>query len=162
MGKVPDSRLMLLCPEGEARERVLGILGKAGITADRVEFVGMGPFAEYFARYQRMDIALDPFPYGGGTTTCDALWMGVPVVTLRGKTAVGRGGVSILTNVGLPELIAGSEAEYEAIALELARDEARRQELRGSLRERMRTSALMDAPGFARDVEGAYREMWRN
>src|SRR6185312_14434898 len=139
MGKVPDSRLMLLCPEGEARERVLGILGKAGIAADRVEFVGMGPFAEYFARYQRMDIALDPFPYGGGTTTCDALWMGVPVVTLRGKTAVGRGGVSILTNVGLPELVSRDSDEYVRICLELARDRSRLNELRASLRAWMQS-----------------------
>ena len=69
-------------------------------------FVDSLPTAEYFGVYRRIDVALDPFPYGGGTTTCDALWMGVPVVSLAGQTAVGRGGVSILSNVGLPELVA--------------------------------------------------------
>ena len=81
-------------------------LAEQGVAAERVAFVGLLPTAEYFRVYQRIDVALDPFPYGGGTTTCDALWMGVPVVSLRGETAVGRAGLSILSNVGLPELVA--------------------------------------------------------
>ena len=73
---------------------------------------GYAPLPEYYAQYEQIDIALDPFPYAGGTTTCDALWMGVPVVTLAGKTAVGRGGLSILSNIGLPELVGHTEDEY--------------------------------------------------
>ncbi len=82
------------------------MLAPRSFLADRVEFVGKQPWEDYIATLQRIDIALDPFPYGGGITTCDALWMGVPVVTLSGRTAVGRGGRSILSNAGLPELIA--------------------------------------------------------
>ena len=80
------------------------------------------PSEQYFDLYGQIDIALDPFPYGGGTTTCDALWMGVPVVSLAGQTAVGRGGLSILTNVGLPDLAARSEEGFIRLAHELAND----------------------------------------
>ena len=93
-----------------------------GIDPQRVRFAGIVPASEYLHLYQQIDIALDTFPYGGGTTTCDALWMGVPVVSLVGQTAVGRGGLSILSNVGLPELVARSEEEYVRIAVELAND----------------------------------------
>jgi predicted O-linked N-acetylglucosamine transferase (SPINDLY family) len=117
--------------------------------------------AEYFGSYQRIDVALDPFPYGGGTTTCDALWMGVPVVSLAGQTAVGRGGVSILSNVGLPELIAQTPEHYVQVAAKLAQDLPRLSQLRATLRERMQASPLMNAPRFARNVEAAYRTMWR-
>ena len=108
------------------------------------------------------DIGLDPFPCNGGTTTCDALWMGVPVVTLAGRTAVGRGGVSILSNLGLPELIAQTPQQYIQIASDLPMDAARLGELRRTLRQRMRASPLMNAPRFARNVELAYRQMWRD
>ncbi len=118
--------------------------------------------AEYFNVYQRIDVALDPFPYGGGTTTCDALWMGVPVVSLAGQTAVGRGGLSILSNLGLPELVAHDAEQYVRIAEGLANDLPRLSNLRATLRQRMQDSPLMDAPRFARNVEAAYREMWRH
>jgi len=116
---------------------------------------------DYFTLYRRIDVALDTFPYGGGTTTCDALWMGVPVVTLVGQTAVGRGGLSILSNVGVPELAARSQDEYVRIATELAGDLPRLAHLRATLRQRMAQSPLMDAPRFARHVEAAYRQIWR-
>ena len=103
---VPGSRLLLHAHAGSHRDRVRGFLAEQGISAERLAFVDFLPTAEYFGVYQRIDVALDPFPYGGGTTTCDALWMGVPVVSLAGQTAVGRGGVSILSNLGLPELVA--------------------------------------------------------
>jgi predicted O-linked N-acetylglucosamine transferase (SPINDLY family) len=105
---------------------------------------------------------LDPFPYGGGTTTCDALWMGVPVVSLAGPLAVGRGGLSILSNVGLADLVAHDDDQYVNLAVSLASDLSRLRELRASLRERMQASPLMDAPRFARHVEAAYRSMWQN
>jgi predicted O-linked N-acetylglucosamine transferase (SPINDLY family) len=126
-----------------------------------VRFAGRAPAEEYFALYRQIDIALDTFPYGGGTTTCDALWMGVPVVSLVGRTAVGRGGLSILSNVGLPELAARSEEEYVRIAGELAGDLPRLGNLRANLRQRMAQSPLMDAPRFARNIEAAYRQVWR-
>jgi len=109
-----------------------------------------------------MDIGLDTFPYNGHTTSLDSFWMGVPVVTLSGKTAVGRAGVSQLTNLGMTELIGNSVEEYVQIARDLSRDIARLREIRKSLRPRMEASPLMDAPRFVRNVETAYRDMWRH
>jgi predicted O-linked N-acetylglucosamine transferase (SPINDLY family) len=131
------------------------------MSPERVEFVAYLPWTEYFETYHRIDVALDPFPYGGGTTTCDALWMGVPVVSLAGKLAVGRGGLSILSNVGLADLVGRDVDQYVQIAAGLAADISRLQELRATMRERMRSSPLMDAPRFARNLEAAYRQMWR-
>ncbi|HWY88037.1 MAG TPA: hypothetical protein VNX28_14995, partial [Gemmataceae bacterium] len=110
--------------------------------------------------YERIDVALDPFPYGGGTTTCDALWMGVPVVSLAGQTAVGRGGLSLLSNIGLVDLVANDVEQYIRIAVELAADLPRLRALRAGLRERLQRSPLMDAPRFARNIEKAFRDMW--
>ena len=120
------------------------------------------PFSKYLQQYHRIDIALDPFPYCGGTTTCDGLWMGVPAVTLHGRTAVGRGGESILHNLGLPQLIAANERQYVQIAADLAADLPGLGEMRASLRGRMRDSALMDPEQFARDMESVYLEAWKN
>ncbi len=126
-----------------------------------IEFIAKQPWAQYVATYGRIDIALDPLPWGGGITTCDALWMGVPVVSLVGQTAVGRGGKSILSNIGLSELAARRPRQYVQTAIALAESPDRLAELRGNLRHRMLTSPLMNARKFARQVENAYREMWR-
>ena len=158
---VPKSRLILHARRGEPSPAGAGYAGTPGIDRRRVKFVGWSPLSEYFKRYQQIDIGLDPFPCNGGTTTCDAIWMGVPVVTLAGRTAVGRGGVSILTNVGLPELIAQTPQQYVQIARDLAGDQPRLAELRRTLRGRMQASPLMDARRFARNIEAAYRQMWR-
>jgi predicted O-linked N-acetylglucosamine transferase (SPINDLY family) len=158
----PKSNLILQAGEGSHRQRVRDLLERQGIDPRRAKFVGWVPLSEYFKRYEQIDVGLDPFPCNGGTTTCDALWMGVPVVTLAGRTAVGRGGVSILANVNLPELIAQTPEQYVQIATDLAGDLPRLAELRRTLRGRMQGSALMDAPRFARNIEGAYRQMWRN
>jgi predicted O-linked N-acetylglucosamine transferase (SPINDLY family) len=158
---VPQSRLFLHAPAGRHRDRVCEQLGLSGSAVERVEFAKRSRLADYLAVYQHIDVALDPFPYGGGTTTCDALWMGVPVVSLAGQTAVGRGGLSILSNVGLPELVARDADHYVRIAADLAADLTHLSELRATLRERMQRSPLMDAPRFARNVESAYRTMWR-
>jgi predicted O-linked N-acetylglucosamine transferase (SPINDLY family) len=120
------------------------------------------PTEAYFELYQSIDIALDTVPYGGGTTTCDAIWMGVPIVSLIGQMAVGRGGLSILTNIGIPELAAHSPDEYVRVAIDLANDLPRLMELRAPLRRRMEASPLMNAPRFAHGVEAAYRAMWRS
>ena len=111
--------------------------------------------------FTSLDLGLDPFPYNGHTSTLDALWMGVPVITLAGRTAVGRGGVSILSNLGLPELIAQSTQQYVDISIQLASDIPRLRALRAGLRQRMRSSALMDGKQFAADVEVAFRSMWK-
>ena len=140
----------------------MGVLMKGGVEVGRVEFMGKVPtLAEHLGSYGRVDIALDTYPYHGTTTTCEALWMGVPVVTLAGRTHASRVGVSLLTNAGLPELIANTAEQYVEIAAKLAGNTARLAELRANLRGRMASSPLMDAPHFARNVEQAYRQMWR-
>jgi predicted O-linked N-acetylglucosamine transferase (SPINDLY family) len=108
-----------------------------------------------------VDIALDTTPYSGGTTSCDALWMGVPVVTAPGIRPSSRSTASVLSTAGLAEWIASSPEEYVRLAVESARDEARLAGLRKTLRERLRESPLMDEKRFARDLEAAYRQMWR-
>jgi predicted O-linked N-acetylglucosamine transferase (SPINDLY family) len=160
LSKVPGSKLMLHCPAGVHRQRVLEGMAGHGVDPDRVEFVSRIPFAQYLRLHERIDIALDPFPCAGGTTTCDALWMGVPVVSLAGQTAVSRAGLSILSNVGLPEVVARRRESYVDIATSLARDLPRLAELRRTIRQQMRESPLMDAPQFARDVEAAYWRMF--
>jgi len=158
---VPESRLILHALDGSHRQRTWGTLASAGIDPTRLSFVGKLPLADYYRQYHNIDIALDPFPYGGGTTSGDALWMGVPVVTLCGLTAVGRGGVSLLSNLGLEKLVARSVAEYAQIAIALAGNLGELEELRRTLRPRMEASVLMDTRRFARHVEGAYRQMWQ-
>jgi predicted O-linked N-acetylglucosamine transferase (SPINDLY family) len=158
----PGSRIVMLCPEGWARERVRAFFGARGIAPERIELVGILPRSEYLRLYQRIDIGLDPFPYNGMTTTCDALWMGAPVLTLPGRTAASRAGLSILSSVGLAEFAASSEADLVRTAVELAGNLARLADLRTTLRARMLASPLMDAQRFARNVEAAYRLMWED
>jgi predicted O-linked N-acetylglucosamine transferase (SPINDLY family) len=160
LSQTPESRMILHAGEGSHRQRMLSEFAREGIEPARIDFYPRLPVDQYLRLYDRIDIALDPFPYGGGTTTCDALWMGVPVVTLRGQTAVSRGGASILSNIGLPELIAETLEDYVRIANGLARDPHRASALRAGMRARMRTSPLMDAAAFAKGVESAYRDMW--
>ncbi|MGD0137524.1 MAG: tetratricopeptide repeat protein [Tepidisphaeraceae bacterium] len=160
---VPRSRLILHSNPGAHLDALRERFAGKGVSPDRLEFyLERGNWPKYLQTYGRIDIALDPFPWGGGITTCDALWMGVPVVSLAGRTAVGRGGASILANVGVPELVARTPQQYVQIAAELAGDLPRLAELRRTLRARMQASPLMDAPRFARNIEAAYRQMWRN
>ena len=143
------------------KDRIRSIFHGAGVAPERIEFVPRKPRAEYLRLYDSIDIGLDPLPYNGITTTCDALWMGVPVVTLAGQTAAGRAGISILSTVGLTELIARTQEQYVQIVTQLAGDPPRLAQLRSTLRERMTQSPMMDGPGFARKMESAYRQMWR-
>jgi protein O-GlcNAc transferase len=159
---VDRSRLMILCPEGSHRQPLLDLLQREGIHPDRIELVAPRPRAEYLELYHRIDLGLDTLPYNGHTTSLDSIWMGVPVITLVGRTAVGRAGMSQSTNLGLTELIAQTPQEYVEIAAGVARDLPRLAELRRTLRSRMQASPLMDAPRFARNIEAAYRRMWRN
>ncbi len=161
MREVPGSMLLLQAPAGRARQRVIDRFVAGNIAKERLEFVGMQEWEAYLKSLSRLDVALDPFPYGGGITSCDAIWMGVPVVTLSGETAVGRSGRSILSNIGLPELVAETAEEYVKKAVALASDLPRLTELRSSLRERVARSPLRDAKRHTRDIEAAFREMWR-
>jgi len=159
LNAVPESRLVIHAHEGSHRQAALELFASHGVEAGRVHFNGFRRLDEYLAQYNQVDISLDPFPYGGGTTTCDAIYMGVPVVSLEGATAVSRAGKSILTNVGLQDLVAKSPDQYVEIALKLAADLPRLEDLRKSLRQRLKDSPLMDGPQFARDMEEIYRRM---
>jgi predicted O-linked N-acetylglucosamine transferase (SPINDLY family) len=159
---LPGSRLVLLAPATRCRDSVHRLFQRAGITGDRIAFVARADLSTYFQRYHDIDVGLDPIPYNGHTSTLDSLWMGVPVVTLAGRTAVGRGGVSILSNVGLPELIARTPEEYVAIAAGLASDRPRLSALRAGLRARIEVSPLRDRRQFAADIESAFRAMWQH
>ncbi|MGD0388152.1 MAG: tetratricopeptide repeat protein [Tepidisphaeraceae bacterium] len=155
------SRILLLAPRGSHRAALVDRLGQWGVHPDRVGFIDRGSRAQYLDSYRLIDIALDTVPYNGHTTSLDALWMGVPVVTLIGQTVAGRAGYSQTSNLGLPDLAARTEEQFTAIALALANDLPRLAELRGSLRPRMRASPLCDAVGWARGIEAAYRQMWQ-
>jgi predicted O-linked N-acetylglucosamine transferase (SPINDLY family) len=161
----PGSRLLLkdrALADAAICARIRAGFERRGIGPERLELAGYeDDQVSHFRKYGEVDIALDTFPYNGTTTTCETLWMGVPVVTLAGKTHLARVGVSLLTNVGLTELIANSRGEYISIANGLARNPARLRELRGWMRGRMLASPLMDGRQFARDVEGAFRDVWR-
>lgn len=166
LASIPESRLVLKAhalKAESARRRVLDRFADHGIGAGRIELLGPeAGAAAHLARYGAVDIALDTFPYHGTTTTCEALWMGVPVVTLAGRTHVSRVGVSLLSQVGLEDLVAASDDGYVAIAQRLASDARRLNELRKEMRRRMRGSSLMDARAFARKIEAAYLDMWRS
>jgi predicted O-linked N-acetylglucosamine transferase (SPINDLY family) len=161
LGAVPDSRLLLMMPEGSYGGRLLGRFAAHGIDAGRIRSVPFRPRAEYLQSYHEIDIGLDTLPYNGHTTSLDSMWMGVPVVTRIGGTCVGRGGVSQLFQVGLMDLAADSDAAFTQAAAALAADLPRLRRLRQELRPRLSASPLMDGARFARNVEAAYVEMWR-
>jgi predicted O-linked N-acetylglucosamine transferase (SPINDLY family) len=154
LAAAPEAQLVLKNPflsTESGRAQLRARLAAAGLPLARVELIGQVPdAASHLAVYGRIDVALDTYPYHGTTTTCDALWMGVPVVTLAGPAHVSRVGASLLTRVGLADLIAENEDAYIARALELARDLPRREALRRELRARMETGGLSDGARFAR------------
>jgi predicted O-linked N-acetylglucosamine transferase (SPINDLY family) len=159
--QVERSRLMLLARDGSQRTWAVDRLAKEGIDRQRVVFVPKGNRREYLDYYHRIDLGLDSFPCNGHTTSLDSFWMGVPVVTLVRETAVSRAGWSQLSNLNLGQLAAQTKEEFVRIAVELARDWPRLADLRATLRGRMERSPLMDGPKFARNIESAYRQMWR-
>jgi protein O-GlcNAc transferase len=163
LARLPQARLTLVSvPAGESEERVQQIFARHGVAPSRLRFAPRLPFAQYLALHGEVDIALDAFPYCGGATTCTALWMGVPVLTLAGKAALARSGRSLLSTVGLGDWVADSLAEYEAKAIALASDLGALERVRSALRERVARSPLCDAPAFVRELESHYREMWRS
>jgi predicted O-linked N-acetylglucosamine transferase (SPINDLY family) len=158
---VANSRLLLLAPLGRPRQRVLETLGAQGIDAPRIQFEAYQPRKQYLLSYQRIDLGLDALPYNGHTTSLDSFWMGVPVISLIGKTVVGRAGFSQLCNLGLREFAAKTPDQFVEIATHAATDLPRLAELRAGLRDRMKQSPLADAARFARSIEAAYVQMWR-
>jgi predicted O-linked N-acetylglucosamine transferase (SPINDLY family) len=162
--KIPASRLILkakgFADEG-TRRSLLRNFQQHGIAEERVELIAWIPsISDHLALYQKVDIALDTFPYHGTTTTCEALWMGVPVITLAGKNHASRVGVSILSNLGLQGLVAETPDDFIETAVHLAVHIVRLQELRKNLRGIMKRSLLTDADRFTENLEHAYRDMW--
>ena len=161
LAEVPDSRIVLTTVPEQGRERIRDALTQAGVAEERISMHDRLPTKDFWALYAGIDIMLDTFPMNGGTTTCEALWLGVPVITRSGDIFQSRAGLSILGSMGLDELIAGSDEEYVRIAVALAHDRERLAALRAGLRERMRASPLTDARAYARALEAAYRGIWR-
>jgi protein O-GlcNAc transferase len=160
LAAVPTARLLLKC--GQFDDPVICEEILARLPSVRLELVGaQARPSEHLAQYARVDVALDPFPYNGATTTCEALCMGVPVIALAGNRHAARVGLSMLSRVGLADLVAVSQDEYVDRAVELAGDLPRLRRLRASLRDMLRASPLTDGRRLARELEAAYRDMWR-
>jgi len=160
---IPGSRLLLPAAEGDSSGIVRGTLARMGLPPDRLDLVGKTRTRRaYLERFGQIDIALDTFPFNGITTTCDGLWMGVPLVSLSGGTTVSRAGRSILSAVGLAQLATDKPDEFVRTCIDLASDIRRLNDLRLGLRQRMADSPLMDHRGFARQLEAAYIQAWTN
>lgn len=164
--QAPGSRLILksrALGDPPTKQRYAQMFAAHGVAPDRVDLLTrIDPVENHLRAYDRIDIGLDPFPYNGTTTTCEALWMGVPVITWLGAHHVARVGGSLLTHCGLEELVAHDEADYIARAVALAGDPGRLLTLRQGMRTRLEASPLTDHIGFARRVEAAYRRFWRD
>lgn len=161
---VPDACLLLknkILDESVSKQSMLDAFATHGISSKQLKLVGhSNSQKDHLNWYNKLDIGLDTFPYNGTTTTCDALWMGVPVVTLAGQTHVARVGVSQMTNLGMPELIANTPEEYVAIAIRLASDLDILSKIRKDIRSKMSASPLTNASLFIASLEQAYRDMW--
>lgn len=163
--RLPGSRLLLKSRRLEhpaARQRILEKFGAAGIDEERIKLLGyLEGRGQHLELYNHIDVALDTFPYHGTTTTCEALWMGVPVVVLAGRTHASRVGVSLLNRAGLGDWIADSAEGYVELAVRRASDREGLAKLRQTLRDRLRRSPLLDTGAFTTSLEEAYRQMWR-
>lgn len=161
---VPGSRLLLKSKQftdAGTQRRYREWFQQNGIEPARVDLEGNSAWRDYLESYHRIDIALDPFPYVGGTITCHALWMGVPVITLAGRMGFARTGASILSSIGLPQLVVDTRAAYLAKAVELAGDLEQLHQLRTGLRQCMQNSPLMDRKRWVASLEDRYQWMWR-
>lgn len=158
-----DSRLLLIGRGGKDEQTLADLRARfaaKGVDPERLIILSSLPVAEYFDTYNRADLCLDPFPFNGGTTGFDSIWMGVPFVTLKGDALHARAGSNILKYVGLDDLIALDKQEYADKAAALAGDLAALRHYRDNLRGRMQASPLMDCAGFARGIEMVFRQMW--
>lgn len=165
MAALPDARLRLQCKQlGDAAiaAQLLARFQQHGISPERLALHGFATRAAYLSAHAEVDMLLDTFPYPGGTTTCEALWMGVPTLTLAGETLLARQGASLLSAAGLDDWIANSAAEYVERAVALAGDVSSLSALRAGLREQARNSPLFDAQRFARNLETELRAMWQD
>ena len=164
LDRLPGARLLFKygsLDDATGRAWLARDLEAAGIGLERVEMRGKSDYVEMLGQYGDMHVALDPFPYCGGLSSLDALWMGVPVVTLEQTLMAGRQSAAFLHNVGATELIAATPNDYVRIAVELAGDRRRMVQYRETLRPAMRASRLQDYAGFTRNLEAAWRAMWR-
>ena len=164
MQALPGSRLVMIYRHLDHpvnRQRILGALGDYGIDASRIDIHGKQPPEHFLEGYNGIDIALDTHPYSGGATTCEALWMGVPVLTLPGATFASRHALSLLTAAGMGEFVASDEDDYLARTVALAGDSEKLAEMRAGMRGKMAASALCDAAGFTASLEAEIRKIWR-
>jgi len=160
--QIPTTRFLIVgIPQGDTRRRVAERFSLRGVGPERVVFHGRVGASEYYSLYHQVDVALDAFPYNGGTTTCDALWMGVPVLTLCGSSTLERSGLSLLTAGGLSNWVTHSKDDYVAMAVGMARKPDCLAELRFGMRDRLTRSSLCDGRRFMVGMEQALREMWR-
>jgi predicted O-linked N-acetylglucosamine transferase (SPINDLY family) len=160
--RLPGSRLVLLAgvsPQADAR--LAAAFAARGMGPERVTLVGRQSRADYFRLYHRVDLTLDTFPYAGCNTSCDSLWMGAPVVTLLGRTCMSRMGASPVAHLGLHEWMVETLEDYVETAVRFGGDVARLAALRATLRDRMERTTLMNPERFTRQLEDAYRWMWR-
>ena len=165
LSQIPNSRLIIKNKsmiDVEVKNYYLGAFNKKGITSNRLEiFPEMRSFSEHLSLYNKVDIALDTFPYNGTTTTCEALWMGVPIITLKGDRHAGRVGVSLLTRTEMTDFIADTIDEYIAKAIEFSGKIDLLADIRTNMRDRLSKSPLCNAQDFTRNLEETYRMLWR-
>jgi protein O-GlcNAc transferase len=162
--ELPDSHLILKGKsfhDTATCHYAINMFTKRGIASERITLQPSDPAPKHMESYNLVDIGLDAFPFNGATTTCEAMWMGVPVITLAGTAYHSRSGVSLLSNLGIPELVAKTSDAYISLAVNLANDLKRLQSLRESLRDMMKCSPVCDAKRFTANLEICYRQMWR-
>ena len=161
---VPGARLKVIARGGEeprTRDAVRADFARRRVDATRIDVLPFLPLADFLAFFRDVDVALDPFPYGGGTTTLHTLWMGVPVIALEGDSELARATPATLRGVGASEFVAATIDDYVALAVAIGREPAPLAGVRARLRDAVRTSVAMDYAGLARHVEAAFRGMWR-
>ncbi len=164
MNHVPDSRLILKSKQYDTealRDQIITTMEESGITEDRIKFKGHTGHSDHLSWYNQVDIALDPWPYSGGVTTCESLWMGVPVITKPGPTFAGRHSATHLTNAGFPEWVVDTWNEYVETAIALANAPAHLSELRETMRDQFEQSPLCDGQRFGAHLSIAFKEMWK-
>jgi protein O-GlcNAc transferase len=162
--RIPAARLILKThqlSDGPTADGFLADFAALGISGDRIELRGSSGHRAFMGEYGDIDIVLDPFPYSGGLTTCEALWMGVPTITLPGEIFASRHSASHMSNAGLPDWLAGSVKDYIEMAVARAADRRALSELRAGLRAKVRQSPLCDAPRFGRNPGAALRHTWQ-
>ncbi|CCE11238.1 Tetratricopeptide TPR_2 repeat protein [Bradyrhizobium sp. STM 3843] len=163
LAEVPEARILMVyggLGETSTREAVYAVLERGGLSRERVELIGESEQAKLLEAYGQVDLALDPFPYSAGVTTLEAMWMGVPTVTLVGDTFAGRHSAAHLTAAGLGQFCTGSIDGYVALAVDWTRRRGELAELRSSLRGRLEASPLCDAPRFADHLSRALMQLW--